>query len=99
MTKSEREGPASLLEQLRQSYKTDRTETFSAGEDTPPGMKLPDGYVRRSPVQTYREGPDYHKKQLIRTAILCVVAAAVIVIVIILCNKIFHFSPFKLLKR
>ncbi len=76
--------PLSLFEQLRKSYKSDETEAFSPGEGTNPGVKLYDGYVRRSPVQPYMEGPDYRKKlflaKLILFAVIIVLASAWILV-------------------
>ncbi len=51
MTATEREEGVSLLELLQNRYKTDDSVTFLREEDPVPGVKLPDGYVRLSPVQ------------------------------------------------
>ena len=75
----------SLLEQLRQSYGMDGAENRSMqAEDLPSGEVLPDGYVRRSPVQPYSRRPGEIEKQLPAVPILCGLAAVLILLGIIL---------------
>ena len=78
MTRSERsEGPVlSLMDQLRESYKSDETESFSPVEETSSGVRLYDGYIRRSPVQPYLEGPDYRRNRRLTILILLAVMIA-----------------------
>lgn len=85
MTATEREEGVSLLELLRNSYKTDDSVTFLREEDPLPGVKLPDGYVRLSPVQPYQEGPNYRRKRIRTAVILVLIAAALVVAAVILC--------------
>ncbi len=86
MTATEREEGVSLLEQLRNSYKTDDAETFFREEESAPGVKLSDGYVRLSPVQPYLEGPGYRKRRILTAVILVLIAVALIAAAVILCR-------------
>ena len=96
MTKPEREDGLNLLEMLRQSYKTDEAEGFFPGENGSPGVKLPDGYVRLSPVQPYQEGPGWRRKRILTIVLVCAVAAALVAVVILIWKHGFHLPSFKL---
>lgn len=84
MARTEREDAPSLLEQLRQSYKTDETGGLHSGEDKGSGVKLTDGYVRLSPVQPYTEGPGWRRKRILTIVLVCVIAAALVAAVILI---------------
>lgn len=90
MTRSEPEasGALSLLELLRQSYKTDELEAFSPQEEAA-GTKLPDGYVRRSPVQPYADPPGGVRRPL-KALILCAAVLALALLGLILWRVFFR---------
>lgn len=93
MTGPEREETAglTLLEILRQNYKTDGLEDLSLWEEKEPaGEKLPDGYVRRSPVQPYRDAPGAAKRRPPTVLILCALILGVIAVGFILWRSILH---------
>ena len=95
MTRPEREDSRSLLELLRLSYKTDEAGACFQTEQTAPGVKLPDGYVRLSPEQPYREGPGWRRKRILRIVLLCAVAAAIVAVVILIRKYGIRLSMFK----
>ena len=77
MKRTEREDAAavSLLEQIRFNYGTEGAEEFSLRTEEPaPEEALPDGYVRRSPVQPYGPDPKGKRKVLTAVLILCLLA-------------------------
>ena len=92
MTGPERrdEKTLSLMEQLRQSYKTDGTATIPLENEAPPAFTLPDGYVRRTPVQPYVEEPGYRRKRILRIIYICAVAALLLAAGIVLWKYVFH---------
>ena len=95
MTRPEQEETRSLMEQLRQSYKTDETGPFSSGEEESRVVKLPDGYVRLSPVQPYREGPGWRRKRILTIVLICAVAAALVAVGILIWKFGIHLPFFK----
>ena len=89
MTRSEQ--TESLLELLRRNYKTDGLEDLPLWDDEPPsGETLPDGYIRRSPVQTYRDGPAAGSRRPPVVLILLALILALILLGIILWRTILH---------
>ena len=96
MTRPERQDSRTLLEQLRQSYKTDEPEELFSGQETAPGVKLPDGYVRLSPVQPYLEGPGWRRKRILTIVLICAVAAALVAVGILIWKYGFHLPKLKL---
>lgn len=93
MTGPERGGPAaaSLLELLRQNYKTNETEDLSLwDEDASSGEKLPDGYVRLSPIQPYQDAPGAANRRPPTALILCALILGVAVLGFILWRSILH---------
>ena len=84
MTRPDRQDPQTLLEQLRQSYKTDEAWSAFPEEKAAPREKLPDGYVRLSPVQPYLEGPGWRRKQILTIVLVCVIVAALVAAVILI---------------
>ncbi len=95
MTRPEWEAAPTLLEQLRQSYKTDESGLFSSGEEETRVVRLPDGYVRLSPVQPYREGPGWRRKRILTIVAVCAVAAAIVAAVILIWKYGIHLPFFK----
>ena len=95
MTRPEQEETRSLMEQLRQSYKTDETGDWSLREEASGDVKLPDGYVRLSPVQPYREGPGWRRKRILTIVLICAVAAALVAVGILIWKFGIHLPFFK----
>lgn len=86
----------SLLELLRQSYKTDEAADLFSEQKTVPGVKLPDGYIRKSPVQPYRVGPGWRRKRILTIVLVCAVAAALVAVGILIWKHGIHLPKFKL---
>ena len=58
-------------------------------------VKLPDGYVRLSPVQPYREGPGWRRKRILTIVLICAVAAALVAVGILIWKFGIHLPFFK----
>ena len=56
------------------------------GDEPPEEVCCADGYVRRSPVQTYRTAEDYHRRQ-IRKAVLIAVGAVLAILLVVALTK------------
>ena len=96
MTRPEQEETRSLLELLRQSYKTDEAGDWSLGEEASGDVKLPDGYVRLSPVQPYLEGPGWRRKRILTIVLICAAAAALVAVGILIWRFGIRLPIFKL---
>ncbi len=77
-------GEVSLLDLLRSNYAKEGAEEFFLQEEPAPGETLPDGYVRRFPVQPYRERPGGSGTRLRVIPVLCVLAMLLILLGVIL---------------
>ncbi len=83
-------GSAGLLEMIRQSYKTDEAEGVPRQEEAPAGQTLPDGYVRRSPVQPYRGRSGSVRSLAKVSGLLCALILVLILIIILVWRFILH---------
>lgn len=83
----------SLLELIRESYKTDEAEEPSPAEETHARVKLSDGYVRQSPVQPYLEGPGYRERRQLTEAILCALMLVLAVAGFFIWKYLFPIRP------
>ena len=96
MTRTEQRDSPTLIEQLRQRYRTDETEVLFSGQEAGSVVKLPDGYVRLTPVQPYREGPGWRRKRILTIVLICAVAAALAAVGILIWRHGLHLPAFKL---
>ena len=97
MTRTEKRDSPTLIEQLRQRYRTDENEVLFSGQEAGSVVKLPDGYVRLTPVQPYQEGPGWRRKRILTVVLICAVAAALVAVGILIWRHGLHLPAFKLI--
>ena len=84
-------GVMTLLEQLRQNYRADEGEDgFVQTENRSVREQLPDGYIRLTAVQPYRDRPESMPRRKRWIPVLCGLAVCLVLAGIILWRVLQH---------